>query len=72
MLSLTPHFGLQVLIRWSLQKGFVPLPKSVNPARQATNFDVFNFVLDQQDMATLDMLECYGVTAWDPITQDPV
>jgi diketogulonate reductase-like aldo/keto reductase len=30
-----------VLLRWSLQKGFVPLPKSVNPERQRTNLDVF-------------------------------
>ena len=64
--------GLQVLIRWSVQKGFVPLPKSVKPERQATNFDVFGFELDQQDMASLDKLECYGVTAWDPIRSDRV
>lgn len=57
---------------WSLQKGFVPLPKSVKPERQATNLDVFSFELDQEDMARLDKLECHGVTAWDPISQDPV
>lgn len=30
----------QVLIRWSLQKGLVPLPKSNNPDRQRSNLDV--------------------------------
>lgn len=63
---------LQVLVRWSLQKGFIPLPKSVRAERQAVNLDVFGFELDQQDMDTLDKLECHGVTAWDPISQDPV
>lgn len=64
--------SLQVLVRWSLQKGFIPLPKSVRAERQAVNLDVFRFELDQQDMDTLDKLECHGVTAWDPISQDPV
>ena len=63
---------LQVLVRWSLQKGFIPLPKSIKPKRQAENIDVFDFELDQQDMSTLDKLESYYVVAWDPITQDPV
>ena len=31
----------QVLIRWSVQKGFVPLPKSTHPDRQRSNLDVF-------------------------------
>ena len=34
----------QVLLRWSLQRGLVPLPKSVNAERQAGNLDVFDFV----------------------------
>ncbi|KAL3155330.1 hypothetical protein ABBQ38_010892 [Trebouxia sp. C0009 RCD-2024] len=62
----------QVLVRWSLQKGFIPLPKSVKADRQATNIDVFGFELDQEDMDMLDKLECHGVTAWDPSSQDPV
>lgn len=48
---------LQVLLRWSLQKGFVPLPKSVSPARQAENAAVFDFELSEADMATLDSWE---------------
>ena len=41
----------QVLIRWSLQQGFIPLPKSSNAQRQQSNLDVFSFELDDQDMA---------------------
>ncbi|PWY97283.1 Aldo/keto reductase [Testicularia cyperi] len=44
----------QVLIRWSLQKGYVPLPKSDTPSRIASNADVFDFELDEDDMAKLD------------------
>lgn len=47
----------QVLLRWSLQKGFVPLPKSVTPARQAENAAVFDFELSEADMATIDSWE---------------
>ena len=41
----------QVLIRWSLQQGFIPLPKSSNAQRQQSNLDVFSFELEDQDMA---------------------
>ena len=62
----------QVLIRWSLQKGFVPLPKSVSSDRIRANFDVFNFELSLQQMQRLDALECDYVTAWDPTRTDAV
>ncbi|CAF3445003.1 unnamed protein product, partial [Fusarium graminearum] len=47
----------QVLIRYSLQKGWVPLPKSSRPDRISENFNVFDFVLDEDDMETLDDLD---------------
>ena len=62
----------QVLIRWSLQKGFIPLPKSANKDRIRANFDVFNFELNQSQMQQLDNLECDYVTAWDPTRTDAV
>ncbi|KAJ5818131.1 Aldo/keto reductase subgroup [Penicillium riverlandense] len=55
----------QVLIRWSLQMGFVPLPKSVTAQRIRENADVFDFELDAQDMKMLDTGE-YSPTDWDP------
>lgn len=47
----------QVLVRWSIQKGFVPLPKSSEPARIEANFDVFWFELDEEEMELLDGLD---------------
>jgi diketogulonate reductase-like aldo/keto reductase len=63
---------MQILIRWSLQKGYVPLPKSVNPERQKSNVDVFGFELDADDMKALDGMEEGLVTGWDPIRDHPV
>jgi len=44
----------QILIRWSLQKGYTPLPKSDTPSRIQSNIDVYDFELDSEDMAALD------------------
>lgn len=47
----------QVLVRWSLQRGFVPLPKSDTPSRIEKNADLYNFELDSDDMSKLDGLD---------------
>ena len=44
----------QVALRWSLQKGFLPLPKSVTPKNIEANLDIFDFDLSEEDMAVLD------------------
>ncbi|EFY93383.1 hypothetical protein J3458_007164 [Metarhizium acridum] len=47
----------QILIRFALQKNWVPLPKSGNTDRIKQNANVFDFALDQGDMKTLDGLD---------------
>ncbi|KAF4457570.1 hypothetical protein F53441_620 [Fusarium austroafricanum] len=47
----------QVLIRYSMQKGWVPLPKSSKPERIQENIHVFDFALNGGDMEALDMLD---------------
>ncbi|MGF1466458.1 MAG: aldo/keto reductase [Sandaracinaceae bacterium] len=56
----------QVLIRWSLQKGYVAIPKSSDRARIDENASVFDFALDDDRMARLDALEEGLHLAWDP------
>jgi diketogulonate reductase-like aldo/keto reductase len=47
----------QVLLRYSLQKGWNPLPKSDNPERIRQNADLYGFELDKEDMKALDDLD---------------
>ncbi|KAL6916936.1 hypothetical protein ACHAPO_006723 [Fusarium lateritium] len=52
--SVTPS---KVLIRYCLQKNWIPLPKSDTPERIRDNADVFAFELDDKDMKSLDDLD---------------
>ena len=56
----------QVCLRWSLQMGYLPLPKSGNPARIRENLDVFDFDLSEEDMAKIASLKGSCGEAPDP------
>lgn len=47
----------QILIRWSLQMGWIVLPKSDTPSRIEANADIYSFELDTEDMKTLHDLD---------------
>ncbi|UPX16851.1 uncharacterized protein EKO05_0007234 [Ascochyta rabiei] len=53
-------------LRWSLQHGYVPLPKSVKKERIVENAEVGGFEIEEGDMKTMDGLDEYLVTDWDP------
>lgn len=54
----------QIAIRWSLQRGYLPLPKSVTPARIRENTEVFDFQLDDADVELIAGLKgCVGYSA---------
>uniref|UniRef100_A0A5Q5BIG5 Aldo/keto reductase n=1 Tax=Mycobacterium sp. (strain MCS) TaxID=164756 RepID=A0A5Q5BIG5_MYCSS len=58
----------QALIRWHMQLGNIVIPKSVNPQRIESNFDVFDFELSEQDMASISSLEDGSRLGPDPKT----
>ncbi|KAF2085906.1 alcohol dehydrogenase [Saccharata proteae CBS 121410] len=69
IVSLSKKYGCtpgQLLVRWSLQHGYVPLPKSVKKERIIENAEVGGFEIDEKDMKTMDGLDEYLVTDWDP------
>lgn len=58
-----------MLIRWSLQKGLVPLPKATSAHRIEENLKVYDFALDAEDMALVDALDegARGAVTWNPV-----
>lgn len=56
----------QVLIRWSLEHGFLPLPKSVHDKYIRANAEVFDFNLSSEQMNKLDSLHGVSGLATDP------
>ncbi len=47
----------QIALRWSLQRGYLPLPKSVTPSRIKENTQLFDFELAEEDMQRISELE---------------
>lgn len=60
----------QLMIRWSLQHGLVPLPKSKTKSRIIVNGEVSGFDIGPEDMNRMDQLDEYLVTDWDPVDTD--
>ncbi len=56
----------QVMIRWCLKAGAVPLPKSTHEQRIRANFEALDFELDADDMKKLKGLDQDLRTCWDP------
>ncbi len=47
----------QVALRWNVQRGVVVIPKSVHKDRMEQNMDIWDFVLDEADMAKIEELD---------------
>ncbi|KAK1080770.1 hypothetical protein LTR33_005256 [Friedmanniomyces endolithicus] len=73
IVSLAKKYGCtsgQLMVRWSLQHGYVPLPKSVRKERIIENSQVGGFEISAEDVKAMDGLDEYLVTDWDPVDAD--
>ncbi|QPG75330.1 hypothetical protein FOA43_002683 [Brettanomyces nanus] len=57
----------QVLIRWSIQKGYIPIPKTKTLSRLSSNLDVQSFTLSATDMKRLDHPYVHDPSDWDVV-----
>lgn len=60
----------QVLVRWSLEMGYVPLPKSVREDRVEENGGVWDWAMEKEDVERLGAgEEEFNAAGWDPTTE---
>jgi 2,5-diketo-D-gluconate reductase A len=60
----------QVVLRWHVQLGAVPIPKSGDPQRQRENLDVFDFELTDAEVVEITSLESGRLWGGDPDTHE--
>lgn len=53
----------QVILRWHIQKGYIPVTRSTNPIRVKENAEIFDFDISAVDMAYIDTLN-HGNRVW--------
>lgn len=56
----------QIVLRWHVQRGVIPLPKSITPSRIAENSRLFDFELEPEDMDRISALTDCGWSGLDP------
>jgi diketogulonate reductase-like aldo/keto reductase len=56
----------QVMLRWAVQKGTIPLPRSSNPSHIKQNLDIFDFELSDSEIGKIDDLSNGERQSWDP------
>ncbi len=56
----------QLVLHWSIQHGFLPLPKSSSKERMLENMDIFNFEITPEDLEEMKALEVFGITGPHP------
>ncbi|GMG19372.1 unnamed protein product [Ambrosiozyma monospora] len=58
----------QALIRWSVQKGYIPIPKTKTISRLSENLDVLSFNLSDSDVKTLEHPNVHDPSDWEVTT----
>ena len=69
LLSVADKYGCsvaQLCVRWVLQNGVLPLPKSITPSRIEENLDVDGFTISDENMAIINAMEYCGGSGLNP------
>lgn len=72
LLELGQKYGkslTQICLRWELQNGIIPLPKTMSEERMKENADVFDFELSLEDMELINSMEKCGGSGLHPDKQ---
>lgn len=59
---------IQVIMRWDYQHRYIPIPASSKPAHIVSNLDIFDFELTDEEMDTIDNLDCGFRIRYNPNT----
>ena len=54
------YLAILIINRYQIDRGVIVIPKSVTKSRIASNFDVFDFKLAQEDLDLIDSFDCNG------------
>lgn len=57
---------VQVILRWDIQNGIIPLVRSLNPKRQIENISIFDFELTEEEMKSIDNININARVRYDP------
>lgn len=60
MISLSEKYEksiAQIVLRWHLQRGIIPIPKSSNENRIKENLDIYDFEISKEDMMQINLLD---------------
>ena len=56
----------QLILRWHIQNGIIPVFRSLNKTRQQENYDIFDFKISKEDMLMIDSININSRLRYDP------
>ena len=57
---------IQIILRWHIQNGVIPVIRSLNSLHQKLNFDIFDFEIEKEDMEKIDNININSRLRYDP------
>ncbi len=57
---------VQIILRWHIQNGLIPLVRSMSKEHQVENISIFDFELSAEDMAAIDEININSRLRYDP------